>query len=77
MEPRLAPATLDWDGYARAVFRSTPEAVRRLPVQCRGQVMQKPSNTVEALLGRIDRGELSGVYDPQGAFDAFQGQSPQ
>ena len=79
MEARLAPAALDWDGFARCVYRSTPDQVRRLPVQWRGYALQNlhRGESVELLLERIDRGAMSGTYDPQGAFDAFQGQSPQ
>jgi hypothetical protein len=77
--PTLPSPRLDWEGYAHCVYRSTVDAVRRLPVQWRGFVLRNLNlgHTVEEMHRQIERGAVSGVYDPQGAFDAFQGQSPQ
>ncbi len=79
IQPRLWPAALTWDGFSAFVYRTTPDQVRKLPVQWRGWVVrnQHLGETAETVNGRIERGEVPGVYDPQGAFDAFQGQSPQ
>jgi hypothetical protein len=79
MTPRLASAALDLPSYSRDVFRCTPEQYRKLPVQWRGFVLhnQRFGHSTVAVLDMIERGNLSMTLDPQGVFDAYQGQAPQ
>ncbi len=79
IEPRLASWKLSTDNFCRDVFRTTTENWSRLPVQWRGFVLnhQRAGHTTEAVLDRIDRGQASGKYDPQGSYDSFNGLAPE
>jgi hypothetical protein len=79
MNPRLASWRLDLDSFVACAYRTTTENWRRLPMQWRGFVLhhQRFGHTAEAVLDLIDRGQATAKYDPQGAFDAFNGISPQ
>lgn len=79
MTPRLASWALTTESFCRHVYRTTVEKWERLPVQWRGFVLhhQKFHHNVDAVLDLIDRGQASGKLDPQGVYDAFNGNSPQ
>ncbi len=79
INPRLASWRLDTHSFCRSVFKTTTEKWERLPVQWRGFVLhhQRFGHTADAVLDLIDRGQASAKYDPQGAYDAFNGISPQ
>ncbi len=79
MTPRLAPARLDLASFCRHVYHTTEDKWSRLPVQWRGFVLhnRRLEHSVDSVLDLIDRGQASGKYDPQGAYDAFNGNSPQ
>lgn len=79
MTPRLASWSLSLESYCRNVYRTTVEKYQRLPVQWRGFVLhnQHHGHTVDAILAQIERGNCTARYEPQAAFDAFQGQCPQ
>lgn len=79
MTPRLASWVLTTDTFCQYVYRTTVEKWQRLPVQWRGFVLhnQRFQHNTDAVLDLIDQGKASGKYDPQGAYDAFNGNSPQ
>ncbi len=78
MKPRFASSVVTLDGFCRAGFDATPDEWRRLPPQWRGFVLhhQHAGHTTKTVLDTIERGAVSGVYDPQGTFDTFLGHAP-
>jgi hypothetical protein len=77
MKPRFASSVVSREAFAEQVYHCRVAEYERLPVQWRGYVLARfPAETVSAVLERLDRGEGSSRYDPQGVFNAYQGQAP-
>lgn len=78
MKPRIAASVITPERFARDVHRTDAERWKSLAPQWRGFVMQHfhEGHTVDAVIDRIHRDGLKNTLDPQGTFDAFQGNSP-
>lgn len=78
MKPRFASAVIALEPFVRQVFRCTTDEWRRLPSQWRGFVLARMHQgcSVGVMLEGVASGRCTADYDPQGVFDAFQGQSP-
>ena len=79
MRPRYASSVITRESWVRQVFKTDLDSWRSLPVQWRGFALanQHAGHTVQTMLELKAKGAIGTEYDPQGVFDAYQGQSPQ
>jgi hypothetical protein len=71
-QPRLGPARITPEAFANQAFRSTAEALARLPAQWRGAVVFQRVPSVDAAVAKIGNGPCT--LEPHDAFLAFSGQ---
>lgn len=71
-QPRLGPARITPESFAAQAFRSTAQALSRLPAQWRGAVVFRRVASVEDALAKIGTGPHT--LEPHDAYVAFTGQ---
>lgn len=71
-QPRLGPARITPESFAAQAFRSSAEALSRLPAQWRGAVVFRRVASVDEALAKIGNGPNH--LEPHDAFLAFSGQ---